>query len=642
MIIRRIPNMNIKYIGSKTRSSNMKKFYRYKNNTIKEIKMYKVFRTPFDPNNISDGQIKEPDFEIPENIALRNQISFIAKTDSYKTVSISTLFFTYSKVLISWGDSVTQLINLDSTGYAGDITHTYSTANKNYLIKIYPSSEATTTTCQQPYIYLSTVSKIVYINSFGEDTFNLQSISISYISTLIRINEKALNNCKKLKSFSMTDTPIEQLPDSLFNTCIELQGVNLPYNQKLKSIPENLFADCDCLNLVSFNNCNSVISIPENLFKNKTSITNLNSCFGTFSVNSIPENLFKDCINLESVSDIFNSMTNLTTVPNNLFATCKKIQNASGAFKYCYALTKATKMFSSNYLTQFDSVYCGCSNLESVDEDIFSECPNITDISYFFMYTEKLLTIPVNLFRPLTKVTTMENVFQYGGLQQIPAGLFDTLTEVTNFSGCFASLPIVTVPAGLFNTCTKVETFYGTFSSTNLTSIPPNLFTNCRLVTSFTCTFSYAKLTSIPSIFNTTLNCNYNYCFQANTSLLSVSTELFANCTGNIRANNLFESCSSLTAISASFKNPGINEINSAFKNCINLTVVPSDIFNTCAITDCSNTFYNCASLNYAPQLWTYLSPVPAIHKLTFFGATSASNYSLIPYDWRALEQPPS
>lgn len=611
--------MNIKHIGPKTRISETKKFYRYKDNAIKQIKMYKVFRQPFDINNITNDQIRDPNFEIPENLVPRNFISFIVAPTATTDVIKFQMQTYFSKINVSWGDGTTDIYSIDSSSYMCTPTHSYANITKNYLVIVSPLSDATTIPESNPTNFRITLynqTRTKYINSFGQDLFNLAMIYLYDQTLLEKFSDYSLEKVSNLSYFYCSYGIFEVLPD-------------------------NIFKDCPNLIQVSFSDSRKLKVIPNNLFESKTNISYLNSCFNDcYALTSIPENLFKDCVELRYVDSIFSAAGVLTSIPENLFINCHKIENSKNSFYRCSCITKAPKIFSSNYLVDMTSIFSECTALTTIDEDFFIECPNVNNLSYAFM-TTSLSSLPANLFKPLSKVTNMYYCFYGAKITSLPSGLFDTLTEVTTFEKCFIDNPIKTIAPNLFDYCTKVTTFKSIFQRSKIESIPPDLFKNCNLVSSFELTFASNLIKTVPDIFKTTVNCNFDSCFAHN-PIENISTELFEECTGTINATSLFDECAELTSVTSAFKNKNISTINSFFSGCVKLVSVPNDIFSGCPISNASYAFYNCASLNYAPQLWTYLSPVPTTHELTFFGAIATSNYSSIPYDWRALAQPPS
>ena len=105
------------------------------------------------------------------------------------------------------------------------------------------------------------------------------------------------------------------------------------------------------------------------------------------------------------------------------------------------------------------------SELISISENLFSNCPNINNFDGTFYNCLGLTNIPENLFSNNTKVTSFTSTFQYcSGLTSIPENLFKYNTAVTSFNNAFDGC-------------------------NGLTNIPENLFGNNIAVTSFSYTF---------------------------------------------------------------------------------------------------------------------------------------------------------
>ena len=79
-----------------------------------------------------------------------------------------------------------------------------------------------------------------------------------------------------------------------------------------------------------------------------------------------------------------------------------------------------------------------CIGLTSIPENLFANCPNVTDFSWCFYDCSGLTSIPANLFAKNTAVTTFKGCFSScSGLTSIPANLFAKNTAVTTFYQCF-------------------------------------------------------------------------------------------------------------------------------------------------------------------------------------------------------------
>ena len=133
--------------------------------------------------------------------------------------------------------------------------------------------------------------------------------------------------------------------------------------------------------------------------------------------------------------------------------------------------------------------FYGCSNLNEIASPTENSFINLIDIS--FEYT-KIQTIPENLFANCPNITTFSMTFTgCNYLTSIPEDLFANCTNVTEFYRTFDECEhIANIPGTLFENCSNVKIFYETFSSCySLTSVPEKLFDNCKKVESFGHTF---------------------------------------------------------------------------------------------------------------------------------------------------------
>lgn len=315
--------MNIKYISPKTRNAGTRKFYRHKDNSIQNLKMYKVFEDPIDINNITNEQISDPNFKIPESIVPRNFISFIVTPTSEEAVSIYNIEIKYTKIDISWGDG-TKGTYSNSNGIYSNIKHAYSIINKNYLIAISPSADSTINTINPENFNftLNRDSKTKYINSLGQDSFDVAIINLYDQLSLEGMSNYALEKKTSLKEFRC-------------------------YYGIIKSLPNGLFKDCPNLKRVSFSDSRKLASVPYDLFSYSPNIINLDSCFlNSYELTSIPNNLLKGCTKLESIQHIFNT-SSIKYVPSDIFSRCI-ISNANYAFYNCEDLTYAPSLWTLN------------------------------------------------------------------------------------------------------------------------------------------------------------------------------------------------------------------------------------------------------------------------------------------------------
>ncbi len=148
------------------------------------------------------------------------------------------------------------------------------------------------------------------------------------------------------------------------------------------------------------------------------------------------------------------------------------------AFSYCSNLNEIVSP-TENSFSNLIEIRLADTSIQSIPENLFANCPNVTNFSYLFYHCENLASIPANLFANCSNVTDFSYLFQYcTNLTSIPANLFANCPNVNNFNYTFAKCSGLTgIPAKLFDNCQKVERFYSTFNGcTSLTGHAPELW----------------------------------------------------------------------------------------------------------------------------------------------------------------------
>ena len=210
-------------------------------------------------------------------------------------------------------------------------------------------------------------------------------------------------------------------------------------------------------------------SIPGYIFRYNIKATTFTATFANtpFSGN-IPVTLFYYNVDALYFTNTFNA-TSITGIPDQLFWTNTKATHFNGTFGSIYTLTdngglgyEALNNNLFRYNTKavtFSSCFRFCENMAShVPEDLWWNCPDITDLSLCFDSCRSLLgTIPEKLLWYCPKLTNVTYLFSCGGsvsyslTGDIPRDLFYYNPEITMFYYCFRYRAGLTkAPAGLF------------------------------------------------------------------------------------------------------------------------------------------------------------------------------------------------
>ncbi len=134
------------------------------------------------------------------------------------------------------------------------------------------------------------------------------------------------------------------------------------------------------------------------------------------------------------------------------------------AFNYCSNLNEIVSP-TENSFSNLIGICLAYTSIQSIPENLFANCSNVTDFGYSFQYCKNLASIPANLFANCPNVTSFYCAFK----------------------GCES---LKSIPEKLFANCPNVMSFERTFQNCNsITSIPEKLFDNCKKVESFSLTF---------------------------------------------------------------------------------------------------------------------------------------------------------
>jgi hypothetical protein len=143
------------------------------------------------------------------------------------------------------------------------------------------------------------------------------------------------------------------------------------------------------------------------------------------------------------------------------------------SFGNCANLTTVSRTMNRlTHLIDVSYMFCGCSSLTGIPAGIFDGSTGLTNFSYLFAnisapFIPIFRTVPVDLFKYNTAVTTFEGIFSNNySLMTIPADLFKYNTLVTTFLYAFNNCTgLTSIPVGLFNYNTAVTNFGNVFAN---------------------------------------------------------------------------------------------------------------------------------------------------------------------------------
>ena len=332
------------------------------------------------------------------------------------------------------------------------------------------------------YAESSNLTNIMYGIS---STYTPGDCDFSQLTNLIEVKILRSAMIKKITNFQCSNISLYRLFFGL-KACESISG-----NIKSKfTSAEEMF--CDCSNLVNINNLTldlSTITRADGCMRNCYSITyeiikrTLNSMP---NVNNLSEFLYMQNMNYNTLtldSSMFENNTkvenlsrafmrlNITSVPSGLFTPFKDtLKSAKGVFLGCSNLETVANDIIKNCteLITCMELFRGCTNLQNLfgspnHYDIFPSNSNIEDVRLAFYQCKSLLAS--------TDYTTGDQIH---GLKC----MFDNLPNIIQTDAMFDGCQFITeLPEGLFESNTKLVSIDATFNRcTTITSIPSKLF----------------------------------------------------------------------------------------------------------------------------------------------------------------------
>ena len=368
-------------------------------------------------------------------------------------------------------------------------------------------------------------NECISLTDVAHDTFydniatNYRGV-FKYTSSLKRIDDRVFNEATSQdlslwEGFSYSG--LESVPSNLFKNTTGLTNLEkcFYYCKDLVSVGEGLFNTCTNLQNLSatFAFTPSLKRVPNGIFNPiKNSVTDVSYIFRKSRLEFIEDRVFADCPKLGYRHNAFYG-TYLTKTPNEVFANsgneCSYIQYVSvnsvfadtyhaltsedyskgiteiteDVFKGIHPEIKSAKeCFSSSSATETQykvppifKYFVGLVNAEKcfykaygvteIDEDLFANCPNLTNVTRCFEDTfannVEGQKIPENLFKHNPKITSFYGTFaDIGtvrlGRVEVPQGLFANHPEATDFREVF-SCAHVTLRSDMFDNNPNIE-----------------------------------------------------------------------------------------------------------------------------------------------------------------------------------------
>lgn len=283
---------------------------------------------------------------------------------------------------------------------------------------------------------------------------------------------------------------------SLFADCVELKSIQ--GYLKCTYSANSIFYNCKKLaNLVTlttdFAGCTSIAgafsycqamsytSARDFLHTCDGSLITANSLFsdkGTSPESTLPDDMFAKTPNITNLQAAFYNNYSITEIQSVVFRGLSKVTNTAQLFEHCIAL-------------------------KTVDSDIMSCFPNVTNAQEMFALDTELTTILTpTFFESNKKLQNIRSMF-YNCNKMVPTGgitgLFDPLVALTNAKYAFILCRSIkgAIPNGFFAKNTALTDISGIFAfCSGLTTLPERLFRVNK-----TDTNNLNSLTQAPSVF---------------------------------------------------------------------------------------------------------------------------------------------
>ena len=203
-----------------------------------------------------------------------------------------------------------------------------------------------------------------------------------------------------------------------------------------KNMTFNIIIDGDILNFagptygMSIKGFRSLIIGVYPLSKKQTSALRLfENCK---NLKHIPNNMFKYC-NIEDFRACFRG-TQIEAVPKNLFDTVPDNANFDSTFEACRCLVSSDLQFNgatAQSLRHFNEMFARCTNLKTINPDMFKHVSNTADVSSCFAYCENL-NIPGTLLDSIPDCDVkwmFRNALNSSNVNNVPQTLFSKFSD---------------------------------------------------------------------------------------------------------------------------------------------------------------------------------------------------------------------
>ena len=361
-----------------------------------------------------------------------------------------------------------------------------------------------------------------------------------------------------------------------------------------------------------FYNCYNMSAIPEGLFRFTPKVRSLRQAFYNFAANNygipvtVEDNLLANMPDLEDVAWLFATATNIGNIPSRLLADKPNLKYVDNAFlNVGQNLTNGVKipmdvLDGSPNLVSMEGFMQG-TRTDVITSEFFAPLKDLTNIARV-MDTTAISSLPADLFAHNTKLVRVSGCFaQCSNLLSVPETLFDNCPDIQIADAMFQYSYVTEVPAGFLTKCKKITTMSNMFQAARgIGSVPDGWFANFPLLEDVDSIWSSnSVVTSLPTeLFsqNPLIKTAQNFASNA-ANLQEIPSDLFAG-TALVSIRQGFNGCSSLVEVPDDFlAGLPITDAQTVFRQCTSLKRVGHNFMKGVKITTAADMFRQCSAL---------------------------------------------
>ena len=326
----------------------------------------------------------------------------------------------------------------------------------------------------------------------------------------------------------------------------------------------------------------------------------------------IPEGILDVCVNLKNVESIFEGCTNLETVPNNLFQNNKEIRNFSKAFKNTSVKSISDQMFPSDWSQtrieeiDFTEMFIPLQlyYINSSSSDISGVNNVIKEGSFFreLALHKSILTLGDNYYRWDGNNWLLKTGFEFVNREGADHAI--AMSLYFDQEEKYYINGVETGDINKVNFPVGISPNESSLSSLTIT-VPINASFYVEDATKIRA-ISYLRTTNIPKDF--LKNCTKLECVSGlfmNSQIKKIPEDIFKGLSTIKTFSACFKNCSNLEEVPIELFKDCTSALNFEwlFEECSNLQIIPADLFAySNSIITLEKVFKKCSKLSIIPN----------------------------------------